>query len=308
MYSAAVHTCRRQGLSLERARGQLWLQVRSQWATAVARAPTTSHRCSGCAAASLKYVLAYPHWNILAWARASDGVLPGRAVQAELFPMFDEASIRSILTRARAAIAQSHSLTLQIRSSRFDHDVVGSSQGAVEGRAAPCSGTSGAPRSEPNGAGQSLQNQYVDLLDTTAPVRAGGASAQESSISPRRATIEVSGTHGPSPLDNASQISVWVDRTRGVALRLADLTQQHTSTLKELFALRLRQLVLRKQQVSALKGLIVVQMDVLGDAPVVTTAVCCSCCAASSLIPVIASCHRAHLDSYASGTPELTIS
>lgn len=205
--------------------------------------------------------------------------------------MFDEASIRSILARARAAIAQSNSLTLQIRASRFDQDVVDSGEGAVLGRVVPGSGDIGT-HAEPSSVGQSLQNQHLHV-DTTASVRSGDASAQESSSSPRRATIEDSGPHGPSALDNASQLSVWVDRTRGVASRLADLTEQHSSTIKALFALRLRQLVLRKQQVSALKGLIIVQMDVLGDAPVVTTAVCCctlSCTLRASSHCLLPSC------------------
>ena len=58
-----------------------------------------------------------------------------------------------------------------------------------------------------------------------------------------------------------------------MAARLADLTQQHSSTLRQLFTLRLQQLVLRKQQVTALKGLILVQVDVLGEEAAVLTAV-----------------------------------
>ena len=63
------------------------------------------------------------------------------------------------------------------------------------------------------------------------------------------------------------------ERAIGVASRLADLTQQHSSTLRQLFTLRLQQLVLRKQQVTALKGLILVQVDVLGEEAAVLTAV-----------------------------------
>ena len=48
-----------------------------------------------------------------------------------------------------------------------------------------------------------------------------------------------------------------------MASRLARLTQQHSSTLHELFSLRLQQLMLRRRQVSALKSLIVAQARVL---------------------------------------------
>jgi hypothetical protein len=51
------------------------------------------------------------------------------------------------------------------------------------------------------------------------------------------------------------------------------LKDQQNSTLKQLLTLRLQQLILRKQQLSALHGLLVAQVQVLGDAPVSATAV-----------------------------------
>jgi hypothetical protein len=69
----------------------------------------------------------------------------------------------------------------------------------------------------------------------------------------------------PAPGANLSSTRATLDRLVSVASRLATLRNEHQATLSHLVRLRLQQIQLRKQQLSALHGLLSSQLQELGD-------------------------------------------
>ena len=163
--------------------------------------------------------------------------------------------IAAILVRARAAIEHSNALTYHLRTTQLQperHDGIDAVPGSRLQHSRMQAGLQ--PALQTNAL---IPGRVEDVRDDETTVQA----YQEGAV------VAASGELQTTPYSSTLQTASYA------ASHLALLTQQHTSTLKQLYGLRMQQLVLRKQQVTALHGLIIAQIGVLGDAPVVTTAV-----------------------------------
>lgn len=203
-------------------------------------------------------------------------------------------SVRLAVARARVAIAHANVLSLElgVSISRADAslanaDVHRPSAGPVE-RQSPnpqCSRGTGCPSatgpSSTNHADHapSGSNPFCSDCGSRAVPDSQQVQGAPSPSKPFAASRADSGPlHEPGKgssiaEEEKAQGSILKQQVQGIASRLASLKDQQNSTLKQLLTLRLQQLILRKQQLSALHGLLVAQVQVLGDAPVSATAV-----------------------------------
>jgi hypothetical protein len=145
--------------------------------------------------------------------------------------MGDESDIRAILLRARAAIAQSTTLTDQLRADA-EHSWA----------QRPCSDVRAVPGR--SAMAEPLQGSTTQIRGAARDGQAVSTSDFDGSSASGREDAAQQGAN----LVLESSIAMWAERTRGAASRLAHLTSQHSATLRQLFTLRLQQLVLRKQQ------------------------------------------------------------
>jgi hypothetical protein len=210
-----------------------------------------------------------------------------------------EYSVRLALARARVAIAHANVLSLELGVSITRSDVFAANAEAQRLEPPERHDPSTSPRQSRETA---YQSETGPSNGTNYPDRASCSSSAFCSDSRFRAASKLQqGTEGESKQEqhlvplaasppNATLLHHSVKRmpvaeigkdkgpvlkqqVQGIASRLASLKDQQDTTLKQLLALRLQQLMLRKQQLSALHGLLVAQVQVLGDAPVVATAV-----------------------------------
>lgn len=197
-------------------------------------------------------------------------------------------SVRLVLARARVAIAQANVLSLELRSSAYDAAVVARQPLRTDSTEEAHAGQSGLSNSAPSHGQPSLPHHP---LSTTGRTRAdealescagsrqepsqqahhGSPRASSSADAPESARMFCNAS--PQPPAARDCLRASADEAEGVASRLAVLKDQQDSTLRQLVVLRVQQLTLRKQQLSALHGLLVAQVHALGEAPVPTSAV-----------------------------------
>lgn len=130
----------------------------------------------------------------------------------------DNDAIHAVLSRARAAIAQSNALTGQVRCSQI----------------------------------------LLGLPSTAQPALVRRHSQQAGALIPDEGRHRECSGCQTSPVPSHDSV-----QHAGLTSRLAALSAQHSSTLGDLFSLRLQQLNLRKRQVSALQSLILAQVNLL---------------------------------------------